>query len=277
MPAPPHSLTANASESPTMIFLSHTFADKPVVEPVAIALREIYGEGKVFYDAWSIRPGDGIIDKMNAGLQSPDFVFFFVSEESLNSPMVGLEWQNALMKATKGQCRLIPVRIDGSPMPPLLLQNLYIDMFSNGVEAATRQIVNLVQGNASFTRLHAEFSNLTWTVSGDPASKLLIKVSASHVMEPKASFQFIFKNDFNEIGLWIDGAPAVKSWPDAMGDLKNIGPRLFKKCAPADGAVITPKFPMVFRATALKGAVISLETVLHEISPGTFKTIPQAA
>lgn len=32
------------------IFLSHTFSDKPVVEPVALALKETFGERNVFYD-----------------------------------------------------------------------------------------------------------------------------------------------------------------------------------------------------------------------------------
>ena len=48
-----------------MIFLSHNYKDKPVVEQVALRLKSIYGIDKVFYDSWSIQPGDGIIDKMN--------------------------------------------------------------------------------------------------------------------------------------------------------------------------------------------------------------------
>lgn len=107
-----------------VIFISHTNTDKPVVEPAALKLREIFGEESVFYDSWSIQPGEDIIEKMNDGLTDPKFVFFFVSEESLKSKMVSLEWQNALLKATKGQCKIIPVRVDGSPMPALLSQNL---------------------------------------------------------------------------------------------------------------------------------------------------------
>lgn len=46
-----------------MIFLSHNYKDKNVVERVALALREVYGQNKVFYDSWSIQPGEGIVDK----------------------------------------------------------------------------------------------------------------------------------------------------------------------------------------------------------------------
>jgi len=68
-----------------MIFLSHNFKD-----------RDIFGQENVFYDSWSIQPGDGIIDQMNDGLTQCKLFFFFVSNNSLNSEMVKLEWQNAL-------------------------------------------------------------------------------------------------------------------------------------------------------------------------------------
>lgn len=68
-----------------MIFHSHNFKDG-----------DIFGQENVFYDSWSIQPGDGIIDKMNDGLTQCKLFFFFVSNNSLNSEMVKLEWLNAL-------------------------------------------------------------------------------------------------------------------------------------------------------------------------------------
>ena len=78
-----------------MIFISHTAKDKAIVEPIALRLAQVYGQNNVFYDSWSIQPGDGIIDKMNEGLTNCKFFFFFVSKNSLQSNMVKLEWQNA--------------------------------------------------------------------------------------------------------------------------------------------------------------------------------------
>ncbi|MEK9213319.1 toll/interleukin-1 receptor domain-containing protein [Sphingomonas sp. 2378] len=72
------------------VFLSHQHGDKPVVEPIAIALKDKLGEANVFYDSWSIKPGEGIIDRMNEGMTAPDFVFFFVSENSLARGCYGL-------------------------------------------------------------------------------------------------------------------------------------------------------------------------------------------
>lgn len=84
-----------------MIFLSHNYKDKDIVEPIAIKLKEIYGQENIFYDSWSIKPGESIIGKMDEGLSKCKWFFFFISNNSLNSSMVGLEWQSALYKATK--------------------------------------------------------------------------------------------------------------------------------------------------------------------------------
>lgn len=146
------------------IFLSHKFEDKPIVEPVALRLRDIFGEDAVFYDSWSIQPGDGIIEKMDHGLKAPEFVFFFVSNLSLQSGLVKIEWQNALLKASKGETRLIPVRIDNVQMPEVLRQSLYIDVYSVGIDSGIHQIVNIVQGNSSYTPQHVGFSNLTYKI-----------------------------------------------------------------------------------------------------------------
>lgn len=85
-----------------MIFISHNKKDKPVVEPIAIKLAEIFGQDNIFYDSWSIQPGDGIIDKMNEGLSKCKFFFYFVSANSLNSSMVKMEWQNGRGSSTNG-------------------------------------------------------------------------------------------------------------------------------------------------------------------------------
>ena len=57
-----------------MIFISHNYKDKAIVESIAMRLSSIFGQEKVFYDSWSIQPGDGIIDKMNEGFVSFPFL-----------------------------------------------------------------------------------------------------------------------------------------------------------------------------------------------------------
>ena len=146
------------NEKELVVFLSHNINDKPVVEPIALKLRSIYGQHAVFYDSWTIQPGDGLIDKMNMGLEQCHFFFFFVSENSLRSNMVSLEWQNALYKAVKGTIKFIPVRISDCMMPAILLQSVYIDYVNYGPEVAFRQINDIIQGKNIFRESFTGYS-----------------------------------------------------------------------------------------------------------------------
>lgn len=254
------------------IFLSHKNEDKPVVEPVALRLREIFGEEAVFYDAWSIQPGDGIIEKMNQGLQAPEFVFFFVSSRSLESGLVKVEWQNALLKASKGETRLVPVRIDNTAMPEVLRQNLYIDVYSVGIEVGLNQIVNVVQGNSTFTAQHLGFSNLTFSATAAPDKSLLIIVSASHLMEPNPNLVLLLDNSQDEVKIDLNnGAPMlqgfhVKPFPTINANGFAVAPM---------GGAITPERPMRIKLSLEKSeAELKLVGLVHGWSD-PFRTVPQ--
>ncbi|HNA96044.1 MAG TPA: toll/interleukin-1 receptor domain-containing protein, partial [Chitinophagaceae bacterium] len=61
-----------------MIFISHNSKDKPLITPIADELAKIFGRENVFYDSWSIQPGDSLIGEMNNGLEKCKFFFLFV-------------------------------------------------------------------------------------------------------------------------------------------------------------------------------------------------------
>ena len=180
-----------------MIFLSHNHKDKPIVEPLAVSLRSIFGQDEVFYDEWSIQPGDGIIDKMNKGIEESTIFLFFVSKNSLQSKMVDFEWQNALYKSTKGNCKLVPIRIDDCYMPPILMQNLYIDLFLNGFEIAQKQIIDFIQGNNNFIPKHPTPSNLFAEICME-SDGINVRIRAKHFLEPIAHFGIMLKNEKND-------------------------------------------------------------------------------
>lgn len=259
-----------------MIFLSHNHHDKPVIEPIAIRLSEIFGQDKVFYDSWAIQPGDGIIHRMNEGMSSPEFVFFFVSATSLASKMVEIEWQNALFKSTKGECKIIPVRVDGSAMPPVLLQNVYIDMHAHGIEAAIHQIVNVIQGNNVFTPQHLGFSNLTFQVSGDSSKCLAIQIRASHLMEPNPEFLVLVANSPGEIAIEVnDGVPYWSRFNEKI-TLDDGGVTNGFEIVPLGGA-ITPQLPMVIELTATGTAPVNFQDVLHRATYDMYASIPRSS
>ncbi|EPT8452909.1 toll/interleukin-1 receptor domain-containing protein [Vibrio fluvialis] len=258
------------------IFLSHNHNDKPLVEAVALKLASIFGQNEVFYDSWSIQPGEGIIDKMNQGLEAPEFVFFFVSKNSLASGMVKLEWQNALYSASKGKTRVIPVRIDGSDMPSLLKQTLFIDMHTVGLEAAIAQIVSVTQGNASFTPQHQGFSNLSFTQTKVDDTQIEVAVKASHLMEPNASFVFVTSNAEQDIK-WemANGQPFVGGFnKDAFTSPNGSAHGILIRPMTS---TLTPTHPLRVKFSK-KGTVdINIVAVFHEKSENEWVEIPRAA
>lgn len=258
------------------IFLSHNHNDKPLVEAVAMKLASIFGQHDVFYDSWSMQPGEGIIDKMNQGLEAPEFVFFFVSKNSLASGMVKLEWQNSLYSASKGKTRIIPVRIDGSDMPSLLKQTLFIDMHTVGLEAAIAQIVSVTQGNVSFTPQHQGFSNLTFTQTKVDDSQIEVTVKASHLMEPNASFVSVTLNAEQDIkwelanGQPFFGGFNKNAFTSPHGSAHGI---LIRPIT----STLTPSHPLRVNFSK-KGTVdINIITVFHEKSENQWVEIPRGA
>lgn len=256
------------------IFLSHNHNDKPVVEPVALRLSGIFGQNQVFYDSWSIKPGDGIIDQMNKGLEAPEYVFFFVSANSLNSGMVKLEWQNALYAASKGKTRIIPVRVDGSAMPAILMQTLYIDMHTIGLEAAVAQIVSVAQGNASFTPQHQGFSNLTYTATTSANGSIDITIRASHLMEPNPHFLLLVGNAESEIGWEAPGAPAFTGGYNGSVTLDGGATHNAINMRPMN-ATLTPAYPVRLRLTKRGAAAIDFRGVMHQIGEHNWKGVPR--
>lgn len=184
-----------------MIFISHTYKDKPIVEPIALRLASVYGADKVFYDSWSIQPGDGIIDKMCEGLSTCKFFFFFVSKNSLQSKMVSLEWQNSLLKATRGEIRLIPVKLDDCLMPAILLQSLYIDIYGNGLEIGIRQMIDVINGASTFRPNFQTFENIRGYVTKKADSKYEVEFKAEYYLEPISQYGILLDNNFENIDI----------------------------------------------------------------------------
>jgi hypothetical protein len=256
------------------IFLSHNHADKPIVEPVAVRLAGIFGVDQVFYDSWSIRPGDGIIDQMNKGLEAPEYVFFFVSAQSLASQMVKLEWQNALHAATRGKTRMIPIRVDGSPMPALLTQTLYIDMFTIGLEAAIAQIVSVAQGSASFTPQHQGFSNLTFSAEPGADGSIAVTIRASHLMEPNPSFILLTKNSEEQISWSHAGNEAFFGGFNKNVLITSNGEHIHAISFKTMGGAITPRHPLRINLGKKTEASLTLLEVRHQAGENVWEPIP---
>ena len=257
------------------IFLSHNHNDKPLVEAVAIKLAGIFGQDDVFYDSWSIRPGDGIIERMNEGLSAPEFVFFFVSASSLASGMVKLEWQNALYTASKGKTRIIPVRIDNSELPAVLKQTLFIDMHTVGLDAAIAQIVSVTQGNASFTPQHQGFSNLSYTQEKTAEGDVIVTVKASHLMEPNPRFAFVTPNSQDEIGFEFLGTGGYNGGFQENTLDAVAGGKLSAWVGKPMNLALTPSLPIRAKFAKMGAKEIVILDVVHEKGENMWAPIPR--
>lgn len=251
------------------VFLSHTNSDKHIVEAFALALRNAFGQENVFYDSWSIQPGDGIIDKMNQGLADCDFFFLFISEHSLTSEMVKMEWQNALMAEAKKSTRLIPVKIDRCKMPAILLQKLYIDACSNGIEAAIRQVIDVIKGDNTYRESDEIFHNLrAFAITAESDYRIDIEVRAISFMEPISRFLIMLGNDTARLSCSSDslvfqgqGGP-IRCSDGKPSYLYSIG----------TNRATTPGFPFRFSITDDKA--IEVNGILHAIGEEEYEHVP---
>ncbi len=257
-----------------MIFLSHNYKDKPVVEQFAVELANAFGKGNIFYDSWSIQPGEGIIAKMNDGLGAADLFLFFVSTNSLGSKMVDMEWQNGLMKASQGKMRLVPIKLDAALIPPILMQTVYLDLFNQGLEVTLRQVLDLAKGNDAFTRQFTNFSNLHAVIETHSASEQIVTIEAIHFTEPRVRFLFLFDQTVGEHDVTLVLTTTSMYQHAFHPGIKLDDGRVYNGAQIGDPSALVPKFPFRVKITWANGGNPKLHGVLHQKEETRWELIP---
>jgi tetratricopeptide (TPR) repeat protein len=115
-------------------FVSYTAADRAWAEWIAWQL-EAAGY-QVLLQAWDFRPGDNFIQRMDRALAEADRVLAVVSPRYFASAYATDEWTAALVRRAGEADRLLPVRIEVSDLPPLIVNRIYIDLVGLDAEAA---------------------------------------------------------------------------------------------------------------------------------------------
>lgn len=107
-------------------FLSHSSADKPFVRQLAA---DLTANGiDVWLDEQRIRVGDSIPDKIAQGLAESDFFLIGLSRNSVGSPWVQKELNNALVnEVQRRKVHILPLKLDDAPMPPIIADKKYAD------------------------------------------------------------------------------------------------------------------------------------------------------
>ena len=250
------------------IFISHNSKDKDIVEPIALKLAEIFGFENVFYDSWSIQPGDGIIDKMNGGLLEMNYFLFFVSRNSLNSNMVKLEWQNALYEASKDKCKFIPIKLDDCNMPAILLQNLYIDFYNYSPDVGLAQIIDVLKGQNTFMASNGGFSNIVSKVKLINETSADIEISAQRFQEPISSYVILFANDSSNVNLILksDSLHHRSEGNDGF----TINGKKYNFIHIRINRATTPGFPLRIKVSTKDKTPLNLYGVLREVKENSF-------
>lgn len=127
------------------VFLSYSNSDREIVRKVATALSE---QGiRVWFDEQNIKIGSNWLQAIERGLDSADFVLFFISPSSVQSGWTQRELQVALHRQVSGEpgAVILPILLEPAEVPPLLRDFQWLDMTDGDVNKAARRIVETIQ------------------------------------------------------------------------------------------------------------------------------------
>lgn len=254
-----------------MIFLSYTHKDEGPVDQIAKKLLIVFGRDKIFYDKWSIQPGDGIIDKMDEGLKNCKFFFFFVSKNSLQSSMVKLEWEPALMKKAKDGIKFIPVKLDDCLMPDILMQTLYVDVFGHGMEVGTRQIIDVIQNRNTYRTGMQTYENLRAYMKRT-GKEVTIEFRAETYSEPISRFLILTDSKQDEISYSVTNESHFGS--GFKSDLKLSTELKTNAVFISLDRGTTPAFPVIVSLKPKSDKEIKINGLMRAINQNEFRQIP---
>lgn len=182
------------------IFISYNHKDRCLIDMIARDLELEFGRDNIFYDVWSIQPGEDFIGKMNEGLESFKTFFFFVSQNSLESKMVSLEWQAALNIAIRNDLKFVAIKISDCQIPSILSSRLCIDLYGEGVKSAIEKMKCVVKSESTYEPL-SDVQNLEARAILKDEKTISLIIEAKIYSEQSSRFVFAFSNEFNDFSI----------------------------------------------------------------------------
>jgi hypothetical protein len=139
------SLLATVQKREPTVFLSYAHTDSSIVRRVAEGLTA------AGVRAWSpeveLKPGVDWLLELERELSIADFVVFFISPESVESPWVSQEMQIALHRKLSGEggAVVLPVLLRDADVPPLLRQFRWVDLRDGDIERGIGELVDTIR------------------------------------------------------------------------------------------------------------------------------------
>lgn len=138
------------------IFISHTSADKPFVR--RLAARLVKSDFQVWLDEHDLIAGDPLPESVSKALQAAKVILVVVSKKSVASKWLRYELNVATDRMIKGECRVIPVVIDETPLPTEVIGVLYADC-RKGLARGLPSILSALQHEARRADMEHSFSS----------------------------------------------------------------------------------------------------------------------
>lgn len=175
----------------------------------------------MFYDDWSIRPGENIIERMSEGIENTRFFFFFITENSLKSKMVALEWTNAL-KARSKDMEFIPIRAEQVNVPAIISALSYLDMSTNGIEVTLQQIREIISPEIEKYRksvptfhniqgyvFHENYDSFRYIIRAkrffEPSGRIIAACNLTNSQAKFIAKANMYEHGFNENAVTVNG------------------------------------------------------------------------
>jgi TIR domain-containing protein len=126
-----------------VVFISHSSKDKGFVRQLAADL--LAAGIDVWLDELRINVGDSIPQKIAQGLAESDFFLIVISHNSVVSPWIQKELDNALVKEIeKRRVHVFPVKIDDAKVPTIISDKRHSD-FSQSYEDGLKDLLKAIK------------------------------------------------------------------------------------------------------------------------------------
>ena len=124
------------------VFLSHSKKDRELANKIANDLKK--NKIDVWFDEWEILIGDSIINKVQEGLSSCDFLCLIYTKNSMKSNWAEREWQAVLNKEIiDNNIIVLPIKGDDCKLPFIIGDKLYAD-FSKDYTLAINKLIDSI-------------------------------------------------------------------------------------------------------------------------------------
>jgi hypothetical protein len=138
------------------VFISHTAADKRFVRRLAERLKK--SDFRIWLDEHDLIAGDPLPQSIGKALQEARVILVVVSKASVGSKWLRFELNLATDKMIKGECRVIPLVIDETPLPSEVRGLLYADC-RKGLAAGIPSILTALKYEARRAEMEHSFSS----------------------------------------------------------------------------------------------------------------------